>query len=46
MGIFKSMFKTDINKLKAGNKTKKLVKLLQSPDYVIRDNAARALREI
>jgi len=46
MGIFKSMFKTDINKLKAGNKTKKLVKLLQSQDYVIRGNAARALGEI
>lgn len=46
MGIFKSMFKTDINKLKAGNKTKKLVKLLQSPDYVIRGNAAKALGEI
>jgi hypothetical protein len=46
MGIFKSMFKTDINKLKAGNKTKKLVKLLQSRDYVIRGNAARALGEI
>ncbi len=46
MGIFKSMFKTDINKLKAGNKTKKLVKLLQSQDYVIRGNAASALGEI
>ncbi len=46
MGIFKSMFKTDINKLKAGNKTKKLIKLLRNPDYVIRGNAARALGEI
>ena len=46
MGIFKSMFKTDINKLKTGNKTKKLFRLLQSPDYATRGDAAEALGEI
>jgi HEAT repeat protein len=40
------MFRTDINKLKAGEKTKKLVRLLRNRDYVIRGNAVRALGEI
>jgi HEAT repeat protein len=46
MGIFKSMFKADINKLKAGNKTKKLFRMLQSTDSVTRGDAAKALGEI